>query len=394
MADYISLSTYGIRFKHLISGPAPVGRILNYLIRTGNGNLRHKNGYRKVDLVNQKACAWCSEFMVGLGLVTYNDLAPQPVILQLTEKGTELFDLIKNSGLIFDEDIDPSLCRRQLIHYSPTAYETFKNIFLMSPVYLNLTIFVENKGTKTFDKGKSFNKLYWKTFLDEYSDSDEFDPDARTTAGDNRVPSLIQICQFFGMCTTRSGKYHFDLPCGIPEKIEVAFDQRDPGDAERVIDLIEDFRESCAIRAASTYSDEEMAASEAKELEEPSGGSRNKRYPTDPRLSKTVLAKAEWKCELSGKDDRDHTTFDSASGNKYVEAHHLVPMKAQKRFAPTKLDIACNIVPLCPNCHRAVHFGTQEEKRKILEPLFELKKDDLAEKGIVISLEELINKYY
>lgn len=33
--DYIKLSDYKVSFKQLISGPAPVGRILNYVILTG-----------------------------------------------------------------------------------------------------------------------------------------------------------------------------------------------------------------------------------------------------------------------------------------------------------------------------------------------------------------------
>ena len=44
MAKYVSLSAYGVELKNLISGPAPVGRILNYLNLAGNGLLKHKNG--------------------------------------------------------------------------------------------------------------------------------------------------------------------------------------------------------------------------------------------------------------------------------------------------------------------------------------------------------------
>ena len=57
MAKYILLSTYRIELKNLISGPAPVGRILNYLNLTGNGCLKHKNGYRLTNLINNVASA-------------------------------------------------------------------------------------------------------------------------------------------------------------------------------------------------------------------------------------------------------------------------------------------------------------------------------------------------
>ena len=39
-----------LEFKNLLSGPAPIGRILNYIYLAGTKGLYHKNGYRKIDL--------------------------------------------------------------------------------------------------------------------------------------------------------------------------------------------------------------------------------------------------------------------------------------------------------------------------------------------------------
>ena len=59
--SYINLSDYNIGFKQLISGPAPVGRILNYVKLAGEGKLYHKVGHRSTSLSGGEiASAWCS----------------------------------------------------------------------------------------------------------------------------------------------------------------------------------------------------------------------------------------------------------------------------------------------------------------------------------------------
>lgn len=397
MAKYISLSAYGVELKNLISGPAPVGRILNYVNRAGNGHLKHKNGYRFINLINDVASAWCSEFMIGLGLVSYNPSLSQPVKLNLTPNGQKLFIETNKMHGLFDENQDPTKCRHQMLSLSPHGYELFKNIFLVSPVYLNLKAFIENKGTKSFKKGKSFNKLYWEEFLNEYSSTQAFDPNARTNAGDNRVPSLVQLCIFFKLCVETKTHYIFNLPStsSVSGNVTVVYDQTDPYSAERVIETLNDFEDDIAVREAPTYdSQQDIDNANARVPSLKPGSSSNKRYTTDPKLAKTVLVNSGWKCALDGFDGHAHTTFDTKTGNKYLEAHHLVPMKAQKDFYPTNIDISDNIIPLCPNCHKAVHYGNISEKRRFLKPLYDARIASLKAHGINISFDDLINKYY
>lgn len=125
-------------------------------------------------------------------------------------------------------------------------------------------------------------------------------------------------------------------------------------------------------------------------------GSRRKRYKTDAKLAKTALLNCKYKCEYSNLIEIPHVTFDAKRGNKYLEAHHLIPMKAQKDFIDKNLDRLENIVGLCPICHAAVHHGTLNEKIRILKPLYELRIKLLNECNhkIDISFEDLINKYY
>lgn len=63
-----------------------------------------------------------------------------------------------------------------------------------------------------------------------------------------------------------------------------------------------------------------------------------------------------WKCCY----DSSHETFVSENENKnFVEGHHLIPMQHQCDFEYT-IDFADNIIPLCPTCHRRIHFAIKQ----------------------------------
>ena len=109
----------------------------------------------------------------------------------------------------------------------------------------------------------------------------------------------------------------------------------------------------------------------------------------DPQAAAYAKQQARYKCEFNP----EHKTFTSGISNlQYVEAHHLIPMKYQNQFEKS-LDIPENIVALCPNCHRAIHHGTDNCKKEILEKLFRERKPLLNENGINIQVNDL-NKMY
>ena len=61
-----------------------------------------------------------------------------------------------------------------------------------------------------------------------------------------------------------------------------------------------------------------------------------------------------------------HKTFISRSVH-YTEGHHLLPLYQQKNF-DFKIDDEDNIVSLCPNCHREIHFS--DNKQNIIDKLY------------------------
>lgn len=119
-----------------------------------------------------------------------------------------------------------------------------------------------------------------------------------------------------------------------------------------------------------------------------------KRLNTDSNVAKSVLELNEHRCKVGLYLNENHHTFNTKEGSEYVEAHHLIPMKASKDFYPLSLDIPVNIISLCPMCHAKLHRGSIEEKKKILRFLYDNTIESLNENGIYISFESLLNKYY
>ena len=112
-------------------------------------------------------------------------------------------------------------------------------------------------------------------------------------------------------------------------------------------------------------------------------------YKRNARISKTTLHLANFECQL----DKDHYTFVSKLGLPYMEAHHLIPMCAQKDF-DINLDRIENIVCICPTCHSAIHLGNDATRVELLHQLYNQKIDKLRKVGIDIKFGELFSKYY
>lgn len=110
-------------------------------------------------------------------------------------------------------------------------------------------------------------------------------------------------------------------------------------------------------------------------------------HPRNPKISATALCYARFLCEI----DEDHPSFVRRKNLcNYVEPHHLVPMKYSEEF-DVSLDVEANIVSLCSNCHNEIHYGRDYEK--LLEILYEKRKDMLRKVGIHVTLEQLKAMY-
>lgn len=94
-----------------------------------------------------------------------------------------------------------------------------------------------------------------------------------------------------------------------------------------------------------------------------------------------TLEAAGYNCEINPK----HNTFIAQSnGKQYMEGHHAIPMHYQDKFNQS-IDIYANIICLCPICHRLMHYGQKTEKIRIINQIYETRKERLDISGIKIS---------
>lgn len=156
---------------------------------------------------------------------------------------------------------------------------------------------------------------------------------------------------------------------------------------------LEDDVEQSKIHILSGYTSDKSILQADNRNPEISGSSSNKnRYKTNAKLAKTIIEKQNYSCEYAKLIGAEHKTFKTKAGY-YVEAHHLIPMSKQDNHLPTNIDRSENIVVLCPNCHRAIHNGIDEEKVLRLEVLYNNRKDKFKDVGIDIDFDKIKNYY-
>ncbi|MEE6665610.1 HNH endonuclease [Limosilactobacillus fermentum] len=111
-------------------------------------------------------------------------------------------------------------------------------------------------------------------------------------------------------------------------------------------------------------------------------------YPRDQRFSLIAMENNNWHCFFSKK----HKLFKKDDGTPYLEAHHIIPMKYYGDFN-VSIDQPCNIVPLCPNCHRKIHHARKRDRNKMIKFLYNCRVNDLKKNGINITLNKLLSYY-
>ena len=119
--------------------------------------------------------------------------------------------------------------------------------------------------------------------------------------------------------------------------------------------------------------------------------STGKAIKKNAAIAKKVLVDCRYRCLC----DSSHTTFITPKNAQYMEGHHLIPCtvsNSEEFKGKSKLDREENIVCICPNCHRAIHFGNKETREMLITILYNEQKGKLFSVGLHIDLDELIAK--
>ena len=134
------------------------------------------------------------------------------------------------------------------------------------------------------------------------------------------------------------------------------------------------------IKAAQTYEDTPVVKCEMDD-KSISG------YPRNAQVVFNALHNADYKCELSCNTE---LFLRKNSQLNYTEGHHLIPLCYQDEFEYS-LDVEANVISLCPNCHRRLHYG--DDISELLRELYEWRKERLKKCGIEISFVQLLLMY-
>lgn len=113
---------------------------------------------------------------------------------------------------------------------------------------------------------------------------------------------------------------------------------------------------------------------------------KRKNRSRNSRLIKQVLNKYNNTCFF----DKNHITFKTKTADNYVECHHIIPLSLSESF-DKNLDCEDNLIPLCPNCHRAIHLSIIEHKDIMIDKIYN--NSDLKNTFTDLSYNNLVEIY-
>lgn len=304
--------------KYLLSGPAPIGRILNYIKRLKRGQYRtsFRGPIERDNLDNWTIC-----LMVGLGLINPPVWTPS-LQITLTRKGKNIYGLIKNLPNFPDNPMKSRSnmlsIRNQLKTRNPHLYNVLKNAFLNSDAMQNLLVFLEHENAEKIKK-EQFKK-FGRIFGIDY-------------AWFNRVPSLLQIAEF----------------CNI---------LRDEGDSVRILsgvpittrrEVIEQHLKEVKRRRGESgeidLEEQDLLMDLSKNISLKKKRVVVEQIQRNTRIARRLKVLYHNECQICG------FTFAKKNGEMYSESHHVIPLG---RKGSDKIK---NIIILCPNCHRQLHYA-------------------------------------
>jgi len=108
-------------------------------------------------------------------------------------------------------------------------------------------------------------------------------------------------------------------------------------------------------------------------------------------LKKIARKESNYMCECHELENCKY--FKSKeTGENFLKIHHLIPREFGNYF-DSSIEKLSNYVPLCPNCHRKIHFSIDNDRRKMIEYLFNKRKNMLKNDKIFLKGNEIFDYY-
>ncbi len=108
-------------------------------------------------------------------------------------------------------------------------------------------------------------------------------------------------------------------------------------------------------------------------------------------LKKLAKLYTNYKCSLE-ECEMCKYFISKENGKNYLEIHHFIPKEFANDFdAP--IEILDNYVALCPNCHRKIHLAVDNERKHMINTLYNQRKEKLDNHGLHVELSQLYDYY-
>ena len=79
------------------------------------------------------------------------------------------------------------------------------------------------------------------------------------------------------------------------------------------------------------------------------------------------------------------------SNENYLEIHHFIPREFANDFEES-IENKDNYVPLCPNCHRKIHFAVDSERKHLITQIYTMRKEALKADRLIPESEKIDGK--
>ena len=303
----------GLDSVFLVSSPAPLGRILNYIKRI---KLKQYSGSERGIRGKENLDNWTVNFMVDLGFV---EVPKEKGKYTLTYSGEEVYELIKSEPEFIDNAKRGKTDMREIKSYltkdKPEIYMKLREIFLRTAPLKNLAIFFHNNQIKSIGKHEFYEK-YGKLF-------------GFKIAGFNRITGAIQLAEFCDVLLENGGIKVYD-----PYYIDVVNYEE-----KQIIE--KEVKEQLKTDEIDRGFFEDITPNLTPKKRQIVTNAIIRNFPLANKLKKIYNSK----CQICG------FTFKKKNGENYSEVHHIIPL------GESGSDSINNMIVICSNCHSEVTYA-------------------------------------
>lgn len=280
-----------------------------------------------------------------------------------------------------------------------TEFDLLYNETLFHCVYLN----IKNSGMNINERDRYIKRMQISNNFKSYNDNAPHFVIGSYNAGDKVLYYVVELKEYIknkqGDKSYSSLWIDYGNICDTYEKgFNRVIDRNERvfvGIDNNRIKNFEDEEIIDKIFLSKDYYEETRTIKSKKEIFEENDNTtyvEGKKLKRNNELRKYAFERENYTCELCGTQN----TFETNNGTEYFEGHHLIMynLNSQSKYKYS-LDVVENIICLCPNCHRKIHFADRQTIEDCVTKLLQKHMDlyDIFEFDEIEKVLENYNNY-